>query len=114
LGETTIAPHFARARLRRDALGSKPGVSDREAQDALLDHLRQLIGHDRPTALAGPEHLESVTVDLTLPVVVGRAVHPERATRRGHARATGLGEQLQAIAEQHVILGHQLSSLTWR
>jgi hypothetical protein len=36
-----------------------------------------------------------------------------RATRR-HVRPRGLSEQLQAIAEQHVILGHQLSSLTWR
>jgi hypothetical protein len=83
-------------------------VRDREAHDALLDHLRQLVGHLRPAAFPGPEHLQAVTIDLTLPGVVGRAMHAERATGHRHVRACGFGEQLLAVAEQHVILGHQL------
>jgi len=49
-----------------------------------------------------------VAVDLPLPGVIGRAVDPEGPARRRHARAGGLGEQLLAVAEQHVILGHLL------
>jgi hypothetical protein len=45
-------------------------MSDREAQHALLNHPRQLVGHLRLATLSRPQHLQAVTVDLALPVVV--------------------------------------------
>ncbi len=82
-------------------------MGDRERDDALLDHLRQLVGHLRPATLAGTEHLKAMPVDLALPVVVGGTVHTERPARRRDTRPRGLCEKLLAVAEQHVILSHQ-------
>jgi hypothetical protein len=98
-----------------DALGPQPRMRDREAHDALLDHLRQLVGHLRAAALARAQHLEPVTVDLALPCVIRRAMHPEGPARMRDRRARREIKQLQAIAEQHVILRHAalLHSL-WR
>ena len=48
-------------------------MGDRERHDPLLDHLRQRVGHLRPPALPGPEHLKAMPVDLMLPGVVGGA-----------------------------------------
>ena len=45
-------------------------------------------------------------VDLALPGVIGRAVHTEHAAGLRDRRALRLSKQLQAVAEQHVILGH--------
>jgi hypothetical protein len=118
LPDTIGRDHDATPLLARQLGGHPPraqaGMRQREADDALLDHLGQLVGHLRTTTLTRAQHLQPVAVDLALPRVVGRAMHPEGPARRGHRRARGLGEQLQAIAEQHVILRHQLSSLTWR
>jgi len=66
--------------LRRDALGAQPGMGPRERHDPLLDHLRQLIGHLRPAALARAQHLQTVAIDLALHAL-RRAMHPERPTR---------------------------------
>src|SRR5664280_3452404 len=98
--------------LRGDASGTEAGVSDREGHDPLLDHLRQRVGHLRPTTLPWPEHLEPVPVDLALPGVVGGAMHPERPARRRDVRPRCLREKLLAVAEQHVILGHQAQPLS--
>jgi hypothetical protein len=98
--------------LRGDPSGAEPGVSDREGHDPLLDHLRQRVGHLRPPALTWPEHLKAVTVNLALLGVVGRAVHPEHPARRRDARPRCLREKLLAVAEQHVILGHQAQPLS--
>jgi hypothetical protein len=68
--------------LRGDPSRPEPGMSDRERHDPLLDHLRHLVRHLRPPALPRPEHLQAMSVDLALPVVVGGAVHPERPARR--------------------------------
>jgi hypothetical protein len=96
--------------LGRDALGAEPRVGDREAQDPLLDHLRELVGHLRAAALPRPQHLEPVALDLALPGVVGRAVDPEDPAGGRDVGAGGLGEELLAIAEQDVILGHATPS----
>ena len=50
-------------------------------------------------------------VDLALPGVIGRAVHTEHPAGRRDRRALRLSKQLQAIAEQHVILDHLLRLL---
>jgi hypothetical protein len=83
--------------LGRDALGTKAGMSDREADDPFPDHLRQLVGHLRPASLPGPEHLEAMPVDLALPRVVGRAVDPEQPTGLRDRRSLRLGKQLQDL-----------------
>src|SRR5207344_3523176 len=75
-GDDDGAPLVA-CQLRGDALGPESGVCDREAEDPLLDHLRQLVGHLGATALPGAQHLQAVAVDRPLPGVVGRAMHPE-------------------------------------
>ena len=105
-------PPLLAPELGRDALGPEARMSDREADDPFLDHLRQLVGHLRPAPLPRPEHLKPVAIDLALPRVVGRAVNTEAPARLRNAGAGGLGEQLQAIAEQHVILGHQAHSFS--
>jgi hypothetical protein len=86
----------------------------RERHDALLDDLRRLIGHLRPPALPRPQHLQALALNLVLPAVVGRAMHPERPTRVTDRRPVREIEQLQAIAEQHVILRHATAPFAWR
>jgi hypothetical protein len=66
-------------------------------------------------ALARTQHLEPVALDLGSPAVVGRAVDAERATGLGDGGAPGQGEDLLAVAEQGVIIGHATRSFcTWR
>jgi hypothetical protein len=90
-------------------------VAQRKRHDALLDDRRELIGHLRAPALAGPEHLEARALDVRLPAVERRAVHPEDPARVADRRARGQIEQLHAIAEQHVILRHATRApFTWR
>jgi hypothetical protein len=87
-------------------------VSDRERDDPLLDHLRQRIGHLRAPTLSETQHLKAVAVDLALPGVIGAAVHPEGPACRRDIRSRSLGKKLLAVAEQHVILGHQAQPLS--
>src|SRR5207245_8618646 len=79
----------------------------------LLDEHRQLVGHLRPPPLPRPQHLQPVPVDLRLPGVVGRAMHAEGAAGMADRGAAGEIEQLQPVAEEHVIMRHatQLLSL---
>src|ERR1039457_6344712 len=98
--------------LRGDTPRAQTRVSDRERHDPLLDDLRQLVGHLWPPALSGPQHLKAMTVNLALPVVVGGAVHTERPASCRNARPRCLRKQLLAVAEQHVILGHQAQPLS--
>jgi len=104
-GDDDRAPLVA-CQLCGDALGPEAGVGDREAEDPLLDHLRQLVGHLGATALPGAQHLQAMAVDRSLPGVVGRAVNPEASAGHRDAGPGGLGEEGLAVAEQHVILGH--------
>jgi hypothetical protein len=104
-GDDDPAPLLARE-LARDAPRSEPGVRDREAEDPLLDHPRQRVGHLRAPPFPRAQHLQPVAIDLALPRVIRRPLHPERPARVRHARSGGEREQLQAIAEQHVILRH--------
>ena len=85
-------------------------MSDREGDDPLLDHRRQLVGHLRPTPLPRPQHLQPVPVDQTLPAVESRAVHTERAAGLADGGAGGVVEQLQPVAEEDVILRHAAHS----
>jgi hypothetical protein len=97
---------FRACQAGRDPPRPVPGMSQRERHNPLLDQHRKLVGHPRPATLAWTQHLQPVAVDLGLPAVIGRAMHPERATRMRDRRARGQIKQLQAIAEQHVILRH--------
>src|SRR5262249_45337219 len=65
-----------------------------------------LIRHLRPAPLPRPQHLQPVPIDLALPAVVARAVDPERPAGSRHPDPPGKREQLQPVAEQHVILRH--------
>jgi len=51
-------------------------MRDQERDDALLDHLRQRVGHLRAPTLTRAEHLQAVTLDLALPRLVRPAMHP--------------------------------------
>ena len=70
------APLLA-AQLGSDSPWPVARMGDREGNDSLLHHRRQLVGHLWGASLPGPEHLEPVPVDEALPAVVGRAVHAE-------------------------------------
>ncbi len=100
--------------LGRQAARAQAWVGDREREDALLDDAREGIWHLRAPALARPEHLQARGVDLTLPAVVGRAVDAERPAGARNVGARGEIEELQAIAEQHVILSHAAPLFVWR
>src|SRR3954467_8677779 len=53
------APLRAR-QARRDPFGPEPRMPQPEGHDPLLDNQRELVGHARAPALAGPEHLQSL------------------------------------------------------
>jgi hypothetical protein len=81
-------------------------MGDRKRQDPLLDHRRQLVGHLRGAPLARAQDLGPVALDATLPGVIGRAVDSEGPTGLRHRGPAGEVEELQAVAEQPVIIGH--------
>jgi hypothetical protein len=90
-------------------------VPERERDDPLLDDLRDLVGHLRMTTLPRPEHLQALAVNLRLPAVIRRAMHAEGPARVRDRRARREIKELQAIAEQHVILRHATRApFTWR
>jgi hypothetical protein len=106
-----VGRHDDPAPLRARQLGGDPirpnaGVTEAKRDDPLLDHRRELTGHPRPAPLPGPQHLQAVPVDLPLPPVVGRAVHPKAPTCMAHACATGQIEQRQPVAVQNVMIRH--------
>ena len=85
-------------------------MAEREGDDPLLDERGELVGHARPPPLARTQDLESVPLDHPLPAVVGRAVDAERAAGGADADPPGQVDQLQPVAEEHVILGHAAHS----
>src|SRR4029453_5375758 len=87
-------------------------MGEREGDDPLLDDRRKLIRHPRPSALARAQHLEPVPVALPLPGVVGRAMNTESTARLRDPDPPGEIEQLQPVAEQHVILRHATQLLS--
>ena len=108
-------PTRGRASIAATRRGPRPGWPSENATIRSSMTVRQLVGHHRPASLARAQHLQPRPVDLLLPAVIGRAVHPEHPTRVGHRRPRGEIEQLQAIAEQHVILSHATwAPFTWR
>jgi len=88
-------------------------MAEREGNDPLLDERRQLVRHLRAPPLPRPQHLQALPIDLGLPDVVGRAMHAEGTASVADRGATGQVEELQPVAEQHVIMRHatQLLSL---
>jgi hypothetical protein len=81
-------------------------MGERAGDDPLLDDRREPVGHPRPAPLARAQHLQSVPVDLPLPDVGGRALNTKRATGMADRGAAREIEQLQPVAEEHVIIGH--------
>ena len=106
------APLLA-AKLGGDPPRAETGVRDRERNDPLLHDRRQLVGHLRAPTLPRSQHLQPVPVDLRLPAVVGRAMDTEGATGMANRGPASKIEQLQPVAEEHVIMRHatQLLSL---
>ena len=73
----------------------------------MLEVGADLVRHPRPAALADPQPVEAVALELRLPAVVGGAVDPHLpAGLADVAELLGQGEQPQAESEQHVILCH--------
>src|SRR6266571_1654294 len=100
-------PTPARPRqLGGDPPRTKTGMRERERDDPLLHDRRELVGHPRPAPLARTQHLQPVPVDLPLPGVVGRAMNTESTTRLRDTHPSREIEQLQPVAEEHVILRH--------
>jgi hypothetical protein len=89
-------------------------MTERERHDPLLDQHRELVGHHWPTPLPGPERFQPGALDLTLPAVIGRAMHAHQPARLADPALGGEREQLQAITEQHVILRHAAAPFAWR
>jgi hypothetical protein len=89
-------------------------MAQRESDDPLLDDLGGLVWHHRAAPLTRPKHLQPRALDLRLPAVIGRAMHPEHPARVRDRRARREIKQLQAIAEQHVILRHATAPFAWR
>jgi hypothetical protein len=84
-------------------------VAEGEGEDPVLEVGADLVGHPRPSALAHPQAVEAVALELGLPGVVGRAGDSHRpAGLRDVAELLGQGEQAQPESEQHVILGHRV------
>jgi len=100
--------------LAADPPWPEAGMGERERDDPLLDKRRELVGHPRPAPLARAQHLQAVAIDLAFPVVERRAVHPERAAGCRDADPAREVEQLQPIAEEHVILRHATPPFAWR
>src|SRR5262249_41217883 len=99
---------------RRDSPRSVPGMTERERDDPLLDHHRQLVGHHWPTPLPWPEHLQPGALDPASPTVIRRAMHTHQPARLRPPTPRGEREQRQAIAEQPVILRHAAAPFAWR
>src|SRR4029079_6483072 len=81
-------------------------MAERERHDPLLNERRELVGETWAAPLPRAQDLKAVPLDTPLPDVVGRTMDPEHPTRLTHRSANGVVEQLQPIAEQHVILRH--------
>jgi hypothetical protein len=90
-------------------------VAEREGDDPAFHERRQLVRHARLPPLSGAENLEAVALDAPLPDVVGGTVDTEDAARLRDADAAGEVDELQPVAEEHVILGHAAHSFppTW-
>jgi hypothetical protein len=82
-------------------------MSEREGRDPLLEVGIDLVGLPWPPSLPQPPRLETEALELALPAVVARAVHPHHpAGLRDVAELLGQREHPQAESEQHVILRH--------
>jgi hypothetical protein len=88
-------------------------MAQREGEDALLNERRELIGHPRPAPLARPQGPQPLPLDLPLPNLIGRTVHTEGTAGGTDSDSSGKVDQLQPVAEEHVIMRHatQLLSL---
>src|SRR5712691_7392948 len=111
-GDDDAAPARPR-QLGGDPPRTQAGLGEREGDYPLLHDRGQLVGHPRAPPLARAQHLQAVPVDLPLPGVIGRAMNTEGTAGVADRGAAGEIEQLQPVAEEHVIMRHatQLLSL---
>src|SRR5437867_4233903 len=111
-GDDDAAPARPR-QLGGDPPRTQARMGECEGADPLLDDRGQLVGHPWPPPLARAQHLQPVPVDLPLPGVIGRAMNAEGTAGLADRGAAGEIEQLQPVAEEHVIMRHatQLLSL---
>ena len=106
LGDPDPAP-LRPGELGRDPPRPEAGVAEREGDDPELEVRADLVRHPRPPALADPQAVEAVASSFGFQRVVGGATHPHLpAGLRDVAELLGQGEEPQAVAEQHVIMGH--------
>jgi hypothetical protein len=78
-------------------------MAETEPDDPLLHQHRELVGPHRPAALPRADHLQALALDHRLPAVMRRAMYTDQPARLADAALPGEREQLQAIAERHVI-----------
>src|SRR2546427_2943839 len=99
--------------LRGDAPRSEPGLTERLRDDLLLEPRRDLVGHARRSALAWSQDHQPVAQHERPPVVIGRAVEAEFATRSAHADLFSAREKLQPMPIDEVIIGHGAVPFFW-
>src|SRR5215211_8373285 len=72
LGDLDPAPLLS-PQLGRDPPRPEAGVTEAEGEDPELQMGPDLVRHPRPPALADPQAVEPIALELSLPDVVGRA-----------------------------------------
>ncbi len=96
-----------------DTPRSEARLAEGQGDDLLLEPRRDLVGHARRPALAGPQDHQPVAQDERPPVVIGRAVEAELAARATHANLFSAREKLQAMPIDEVIIGHGAVPFFW-
>src|SRR4029077_20391396 len=81
-------------------------MAEGKADDSFLSPGRQLVGHSRRSALSRPQHLQALALHHGLPAVVPRAVIAELPAGSTDTDLASPGEQLQAMAEEQIIISH--------
>lgn len=99
-----MPPQGSRPSSAAIRLGSEAGMTKRESDDPLLEERRELVGRPRPAAFPRPQDLQAVPLDPALPTEVGGAVDAEDTAGFVDGGTPGQIEQLQPVAEEHVIL----------
>src|SRR2546430_8669005 len=99
--------------LRGNAQRSEPGLTERLRDDLRLEPRRDLVGHARRSALAWSQDHQPVAQHERPPVVIGRAVEAELATRSAHPDLFSAREKLQPIDRKSTRLNSSHSQISY-
>src|SRR5439155_1364467 len=113
VGGHRAQPAARRLKFRRDASRTQTGLTEGRGNDLLLKPARDLVGHARRPALPWTQDDQTVALDERLPVVIGRAMKAEFQTGATNTDLLGAREQLQPVAIDEVIIGHEAVPPLW-